>query len=156
VCNSGQTNCVSGVLGNTCVPLAPVFEGPYGDPTCADGLDNNCNGQIDAADGFCMNVCMDDDGDGYGANGAAVCTVPLVVDCDDTNPNINPSKTDTTCNGVDENCSGVNDEGYVPTQRAVEWEDAQGQDSLHARAGDSGYVYTGSTRDRGAFGQPSV
>ena len=36
-------------------------------------------------------------------------------DCDDFNPAAHPGGTDTTCNGVDENCSGVADEGYVPS-----------------------------------------
>ena len=39
-------------------------------------------------------------------------------DCDDLNPAAHPGGTDTTCNGVDENCSGVADEGYVPVATA--------------------------------------
>lgn len=32
----------------------PATEGPYGDPTCSDGEDNNCDGQIDEADTGCQ------------------------------------------------------------------------------------------------------
>jgi parallel beta-helix repeat protein len=40
--------CATGGLG--------VFEGPEGDPTCSDGVDNNLNGRIDDADLSCQPV----------------------------------------------------------------------------------------------------
>ncbi|HEV8198930.1 MAG TPA: malectin domain-containing carbohydrate-binding protein [Candidatus Polarisedimenticolia bacterium] len=39
-------------------------------------------------------------------------------DCNDLNAAVHPGATDTTCNGVDENCSGVADEGYAPVGTA--------------------------------------
>lgn len=49
---------------------------------------------------------FDNDGDGYTESQG---------DCNDGNPAINLGASDTTCNGIDENCSGAADEGYVPT-----------------------------------------
>ncbi|MBI4848420.1 MAG: Ig-like domain-containing protein, partial [Nitrospirae bacterium] len=60
-------------------------------------------------------VCTDADGDGYGANGASTCPNGTAIDCNDNNVNIHPNALDNTCNGVDENCSSIADEGYVPT-----------------------------------------
>src|SRR5207247_462417 len=34
-------------------------------------------------------------------------------DCNDANPGVHPGAADTSCNGIDENCSGQADEGYV-------------------------------------------
>jgi len=34
------------------------YEGPAGDPTCADGIDNDCNGLTDAADPACSVVVV--------------------------------------------------------------------------------------------------
>jgi len=36
-------------------------------------------------------------------------------DCNDNNAGINPGRSDTTCNGIDDNCNGQVDEGYVTT-----------------------------------------
>ena len=59
-----------------------------------DGVDNNCNGQID--EGF------DQDGDGF-----TTCQ----GDCNDVNPLINPNAVEV-CDGVDNNCNGNIDEGF--------------------------------------------
>ena len=44
--------CVAGAP-NTCTPLAPGIEGPVGDPTCSDGIDNDCDTLVDGADPDC-------------------------------------------------------------------------------------------------------
>jgi hypothetical protein len=65
---------------------------------CGDGIDNNCDTQIDEG---CV-TCTDADGDGYYAE--AGCGTE--VDCDDSNPDINPGACDIKRNGIDEDCDG--------------------------------------------------
>jgi cysteine-rich repeat protein len=65
---------------NTCQPGAPGNEGPDGDASCSDGVDNNCNNQIDAADANCQpdavpEIC--DDGIDNNGNGQVDCADPL-------------------------------------------------------------------------------
>ena len=64
----------------------------------------------------------DADSDGYGdlASPLSQCGPPFPsgyvansTDCNDSAFGINPGVSDTTCNNVDENCSGTADEGYV-------------------------------------------
>jgi hypothetical protein len=89
------------------------IEGPYGDPKCTDGLDNNCNGIPESQEPLCLNPCIDVDGDNYGLNGHPLC--PLSgVDCDDNNAARNPGAVDDTCDGFSDDCDGPIDEDYVP------------------------------------------
>jgi hypothetical protein len=46
---------------------------------------------------------LDDDSDGF----------KCPFDCNDRNEDVYPGATDTTCDGVDDNCNGVQDEDYV-------------------------------------------
>lgn len=55
-------------------------------------------------------ACTDNDGDGYGYPGSADCTYSE-EDCDDNNSAINPGATEL-CNGVDDDCDGLVDEGF--------------------------------------------
>ena len=75
-----------------------------------DGIDNNCNNEID--EGVTIVFYADIDGDGYGnlANAVEACTIPEGdvtnnADCDDTDPEINPVVTEV-CDGIDNNCDG--------------------------------------------------
>ncbi|MCX7734706.1 MAG: Ig-like domain-containing protein, partial [bacterium] len=85
-------------------------------PEICDGIDNNCNGVVD--EGVERVFYRDRDGDGYTDGTTAVgCTAPagyvLVVpggDCNDTDPSRNPSVPEI-CDGIDNNCNGVVDEG---------------------------------------------
>lgn len=54
-----------------------------------------------------LNVCYDDDNDGYFLNSCGG------NDCNDNNANINPGATEI-CDGVDNNCNGIIDEVCTP------------------------------------------
>lgn len=49
--------------------------------------------------------CLDDDKDGYGQVSSLACKTTQ-PDCDDANPNINPSAAEICGNTIDENCNG--------------------------------------------------
>ncbi len=83
-----------------------------------DGVDNDCDGQVDEGDGIgCVMAYVDADNDGFGATGVPLCVcnpngpglAPEGGDCDDTNPSILPTMMET-CDDLDNNCSGQIDE----------------------------------------------
>jgi len=51
---TGNLTCSGGAEVDTCTPGTPGTEGPDGDPTCTDGLDNDCDGLTDANDPDCQ------------------------------------------------------------------------------------------------------
>ncbi len=107
---AGSYVCSADNLGTECdaIPGTPGVEGPPGNPTCYDGLDNDCNGFVDNNDAAsCTSDCMDNDGDGYGD----FCQ--LGPDCDDTNAAIYPGASEICGNGIDENCDGQVDVGVT-------------------------------------------
>jgi hypothetical protein len=99
------------------------LEGPFGDATCSDGIDNDCDNKVDGSDPGCDSNCNDDDGDGYGLFGNVSCP-NAGADCNDNNAAINPGGDDANCNGIDEDCVGGADSGYVEqanVHQAVNW-----------------------------------
>jgi hypothetical protein len=82
-----------------------------------DGIDNNCDGNIDEATAEdALTWYADTDGDTYGDpdNSTPACEVPEgyledSTDCDDTNAAISPEGTEV-CNGDDDDCDGTVDE----------------------------------------------
>jgi hypothetical protein len=79
-----------------------------------DGLDNDCDGEID--EGALTFFYVDVDGDEYGDPGAGTweCEAPKGYsergdDCDDYDANIHPGAVEV-CNGDDDDCDGLIDE----------------------------------------------
>jgi hypothetical protein len=83
-----------------------------------DGIDNNCNSNID--EGFTFyTYYLDTDGDGYGVSSSTISSCLSSAptgyasqsgDCNDLNPLINPGMTEL-CDNLDNNCNGQVDEG---------------------------------------------
>lgn len=80
-----------------------------------DGVDNDCDGEVD--DGALETFYTDADGDGYGDEAAGVqsCEAPengatTGGDCNDGDDAVYPGAAET-CDGVDEDCDGEADEG---------------------------------------------
>ena len=122
---------------------------PGATETC-NGVDDNCNGQID--EGVTTTFYQDADGDGFGnaALTTQACTAPAGYVTDNTDCNddpvaggagINPAATEI-CNGVDDDCDGQIDEGVTTTF----YRDADGDGfgntavSTQACAAPAGYV----------------
>jgi len=101
---------------------------PGGEEICGDSLDNDCDGTVNNAVDASL-WFQDWDGDGHGdpevyvwacatpeSNGHPHVTAADADDCDDTDALINPDGTESaTCNGDDEDCDGLVDEGAGST-----------------------------------------
>ncbi|MEM3113301.1 MAG: MopE-related protein, partial [Candidatus Pacearchaeota archaeon] len=75
-----------------------IINGPE---TCDDGNTNNGDG----CSSTCQHECIDSDGDRYGIGNTSLC-LNTEIDCNDSNPAINPIATEICGNGIDENCNG--------------------------------------------------
>ncbi|MBX5480608.1 MAG: putative metal-binding motif-containing protein [Myxococcaceae bacterium] len=101
-------------LGGDCLDDDPSAH-PGAAETC-DGIDNDCNGEVD--DGLPrVDLYPDRDNDGYGdlaASPSPRCgpTPGMVADasdCKDNDATVHPGATEI-CNGIDDDCDGVKDE----------------------------------------------
>jgi len=82
VCSAGTLTCDGSAIGPVCTQdQAAGTEGPFGDLTCGDGLDNDCDGLTDAVDPDCdepvVEIC--DNGIDDTGNGLVDCADP---ECD--------------------------------------------------------------------------
>ncbi len=96
------------VEGGACGPVDCDDSNPSVNPgaaeVCDNGIDDDCNGLADAEDPVCL-VCTDSDSDGFAAEGGACGQ----VDCDDSNPSVNPGAAEVCDNGIDDDCNGLAD-----------------------------------------------
>ena len=120
----------TGVEGETCRPLAgyATQAGDCDDRASAvspgsveicDGRDNDCDGDVDDDDSVVHATppwFTDADGDGYGTDElvAEACEGPsgsamLEGDCDDTDPDAHPGRSEELDDGIDNNCDGLTD-----------------------------------------------
>jgi len=87
-----------------------------GSPESCDGLDNNCDGQVD--EGVTQRYYADADQDGWGGSSTVdACSKPSGFvskpgDCDDKNGLVHPGAAEA-CDGVDNDCNGKIDDGLV-------------------------------------------
>lgn len=124
-CQITVQNCVGGIP-QTCTPGAPA-ETP--ETSCGDGIDNDCDGLIDLADSDCQISCTDNDIDTYGAEGTDLsgCSGSITQsDCDDNNNAINPAAAEI-CDGLDNNCNGIIDEGCISLSPLIYYVEYMGE-----------------------------
>ena len=129
-----------------------------------DGIDNNCDDEIDGADATGATAWYaDTDGDGFGDGGAETvsCDAPAGhvsdnTDCDDTVGEVNPEATEV-CDSIDNNCDGEVDEDSA-SDASTWYADADGDE--FGNAGDlliscqapDGYIQNNTDCDDTATG----
>jgi len=99
---------------------------PGAEETC-NGVDDDCDGEVDEGVGETWYADVDGDGHGDAEAGSVACEAPdgFVAsddDCDDANAEINPSATEI-CDDLDNDCDGtVDDEDdSLDTSSALTW-----------------------------------
>ncbi len=106
---------------------------PGAEEVCDDGIDNDCDGDLDGADSDTRSedYWPDADADGYGDEASeplSTCEeapegmVGNSRDCDDAAADVSPDGVET-CDGRDEDCNGDIDEGF---ERVKTWPDTDG------------------------------
>ncbi|MBL9148785.1 MAG: lamin tail domain-containing protein [Phycisphaerae bacterium] len=128
-CNDGCPSDPLKTAPGTCgCGVADTDTDGDGTPDCNDGCPND---PLKTAPGTCgcgvadtfIDYYPDLDGDGFGANGSTPISqcadLPAPPnastnqdDCDDSNASINPDGVEICGNGIDEDCSGVADDGF--------------------------------------------
>jgi hypothetical protein len=115
----GATTAPNGGTVGTDCDDAEAASNPGASEIC-DGIDNDCDSQIDDADPSLTDATTwfaDIDGDLFGDsnNTSASCSQPAGfiadnTDCDDSDAGINPNATEI-CDGIDQDCDSEIDEG---------------------------------------------
>ena len=121
VCSGSTKICggSSGWLACDASNYGPNYQ--LNETNCNDGLDNDCDGQVD--EGVQTTFYQDSDIDTYGNNNIFqnACAAPQGyvnnnLDCNDNDASVNPGVIDSSCNGIDNDCDLSIDEDYVAVQ----------------------------------------
>jgi hypothetical protein len=117
LCACGPTGSYSAsVVGDCDDTAAAVFPGQA---EACNAIDDDCDGVVDGPGAAgCLTWFLDADGDGFGVQGSSSCrcapvapfTAAVDGDCDDTSAGRSPLAAEG-CNGLDDDCDGVIDEG---------------------------------------------
>jgi hypothetical protein len=121
---NGLLECLAGVLVDSCLPGTPAAD----DAVC-DGVDDDCDGQID--EDYPTQSCVTGQ-PGTCSAGTLSCQGGATSCVQD----VSAAPDDSTCNGLDDDCDGSVDEDFAPMSCAT---------------GDPGVCGSGTTRcDAGA------
>jgi hypothetical protein len=134
-CNAG---CFSGATCQPamgCVGGTPMMCMPDGNGCTSDPPD------CDVASGMCLHPPRDDDGDGFPTAFSNGMPCPGGTDCNDQNASIHPGATEV-CNGVDDDCDMMIDEGGVCGMPAPD--NCATEQAITLTRGTIGTSYTGS------------
>ena len=116
-----------------------------------NGVDDNCNGSVD--EGLFLTFYFDADADGFGTSDISTesCSAPAGyvannLDCNDANPDVNPAATEI-CNGIDDNCDAITDNGLLNTYYADADGDGFGNVASMIEACTAPVGYVGNSDD---------
>ena len=155
---TGTLSCSADGSGTQCSAVA-------GTPSAeiCDGLDNNCDGQIDELVTSTFYADLDNDGFGDSANTVLACSAPPGyvaddTDCNDANAGVNPG-AEEVCDRLDNDCDGELDEFATSTFYRDQDGDLFGDvsDSIEACSAPPGYVMDNSDcNDADATANPAA
>lgn len=94
---------------------------PQAHEVCGNGIDDDCDGQVDDRGLGALTFFTDGDDDGFGDTEAPVVACsrqpglsPEGGDCDDDDRNVHPLADEDCSNGIDDDCDGTIDRDGVP------------------------------------------
>jgi MYXO-CTERM domain-containing protein len=142
---------------NDCDEFDPEIS-PSASEACLDGVDNDCDGDVDAEDSACSDYA-DGDGDGFCPLGVDLdadgqCDTEEEAeapgrDCDDDDAAFNPNATEDCTSGEDEDCDGLLD---GRDESCTDYVDADGDGFCVAGRDENGDGFCDASGEPGPVG----